>query len=514
MTIDLHRQLRDYGAALEEAQAAIIWAEVAARVGVVVGEMPTGRRRIPALKHPALVAGTAILIVLVAGGLMLGIARWLSGGDSTFVDEPPVTTVAPAVTSTTEVTITTTAVTTTGMPDATTFAMERVADGSWAEGGWTSSVAMGGPGLVVGGADDGSYFTDAAVWTSTDGDTWLRVGDDPAVFGDESSADGIDGNQVIIDLASGSLGVVAVGADGKPGDYDAAVWISADGLVWERVPHDEEVFGGEGDQVMLSVVQTENAAVIVGKSGEHATVWVSNDGREWTRALIDGSSDGIGSEPSAMSDVALGGPGLVAVGGAGFESRPAVWLSADGTMWSRLPDPLGGGATGVEDGGLTVNPVTLVAAGESGLVAIGPSTAGPVVWTSIDGFGWHMLDATFLDAPTATHAVVEDVVWDGDLLIAVGRFEGFQFWPGLVAMWVSVDGGMTWQVGSEQEASPEVETAGVSYTALPIPPPAIHLTRFGSTFIVVGSDSIPTGESINGYAQYARTAAIWVVHLD
>ena len=392
--------------------------------------------------------------------------------------------------------------------------MDRVEHGFWFEGGWTSSVAVGGPGLVAAGAADGSYYTDAAVWTSTDGDTWVRVGDDPAVFGDESSANGIEGNQVIIDLTTGSLGVVAVGADGKPGDYDAAVWVSADGLVWERLPHDDEVFGGEGDQVMLSVVQTKDTVVAVGESAGHAAGWVSNDGKEWTRALIDGRPDG-GPEPSAMIDVALGGPGLVAVGSSvsstDFEQHPAVWLSADGTTWSRLPDDTSGASSGVEIGESTIHRMTLVAAGDSGLVAIGPNLAGPVVWISSDGFEWHMLDAEFFDAPTATHAVVSDVVWDGDLLVAVGEFEGNQYWPELVALWVSVDGGATWQVGSEQEAAPG--GAGVSYTALPIPPPTPHLTRFGSSLVVVGNDSIPTDQIINGYVQYARTAAVWVASL-
>ncbi len=173
--------------------------------------------------------------------------------------------------------------------------MRRVDDGSWFPGGWVTSVAVGESGLVVAGAV-GAHprFTAAAAWTSTAGETWVRVGDDPAVFGDESSADAVDRHQVITDLVSGSLGVVAVGVDGKPGDYEAAVWVSTDGLVWERLPHDEEVFGGEGDQIMRSVVQTTEAVVVVGESAGHATVWVSDDGRQWTRALIGGAADGSG----------------------------------------------------------------------------------------------------------------------------------------------------------------------------------------------------------------------------
>ena len=103
-------------------------------------------------------------------------------------------------------------------------------------------VTVGGPALVAVGSDG----SDAAVWSSVDGLTWLRVDDIEEVFGGIAS-------QVMSSVAVGRTGLVAVGVDGSEGDSDAAVWTSVDGLTWSRVGHDEEVFGGEGDQVMSSV---------------------------------------------------------------------------------------------------------------------------------------------------------------------------------------------------------------------------------------------------------------------
>ena len=64
------------------------------------------------------------------------------------------------------------------------------------------AVAVGGPGLVAVGSNGG----DAAVWTSADGQTWSRVPDDEAVFG----GPGIQG---MSDVVVGGPGFVAVGRD-------------------------------------------------------------------------------------------------------------------------------------------------------------------------------------------------------------------------------------------------------------------------------------------------------------
>ncbi|HUU61161.1 MAG TPA: hypothetical protein VMX37_02095, partial [Acidimicrobiia bacterium] len=58
-----------------------------------------------------------------------------------------------------------------------------------------------------------------------------------------------------------------------------AVWTSADGLVWSRVPHDEALFVGVDAQQMIAVIPGGPGLVAVGygvSGGEtDAAVWVS-----------------------------------------------------------------------------------------------------------------------------------------------------------------------------------------------------------------------------------------------
>ena len=154
-----------------------------------------------------------------------------------------------------------------------------------------NSVTEGGPGLVAVGQDDpaGSAATgwvdsDAAVWVSADGYTWTRVPHDEAVFG------GPDG-QRMMSVTAGGPGLVAVGSDYRDGSGwpDVAVWVSADGYTWTRVPHDQAIFGGQGGQEVLSVTEGGPGLVAVGSVDSYASaaVWVSADGYTWTRVPHD-----------------------------------------------------------------------------------------------------------------------------------------------------------------------------------------------------------------------------------
>ena len=151
------------------------------------------------------------------------------------------------------------------------------------------SVATGGPGLVAVGHDRSNW--DAAVWVSADGYTWDRIDEAPALGG--------PGDQQMLSVVAGGPGLVAVGFEFSGEDDDAAVWVSADGYTWDRVPHDEAVFGGPGLQHMSSVVVGGPGLVVVGFDRSEvrhssAAVWVSADGYTWDR--ID-------------DDIAFGGPG-------------------------------------------------------------------------------------------------------------------------------------------------------------------------------------------------------------
>ena len=93
-----------------------------------------------------------------------------------------------------------------------------------------------------------------AVWTSPDGITWSRVPHDETVFGGES-------NQSMEEVVAGGPGLVVVGWNQVGDNVDAAVWTSADGTSWTRVPHDEAILGGEGGQKMTSLAQGDSGLV-------------------------------------------------------------------------------------------------------------------------------------------------------------------------------------------------------------------------------------------------------------
>ena len=103
---------------------------------------------------------------------------------------------------------------------------------------------------------------------------WTRIAHDETVFGGP-------GDQQMGSVTVWEGGLVAVGSDRSGGDLDAAVWTSADGVTWTRIPHDETVFGGPGNQQMGSVTTWEGGLVAVGwdKSGgdEDGAAWMASD---------------------------------------------------------------------------------------------------------------------------------------------------------------------------------------------------------------------------------------------
>ncbi len=501
---------------------------------------------VPAWRVPswavALAAGLAVFVLI--GGF-----AWLVGGTGSEVIEEPL----PAVATSTPPTVPD--ATPPIVADATPPVLVRltqvlggsvstdppptpvvVGDTTDVDGSEMATVTVGGPGLVAGGSSHTVEVKgiDAAVWVSPDGRAWQRIDDNAGVFGDAMSVTGAGSDQFINDIAGGSLGVVAVGADGLILAHDAAVWISSDGLVWERLPHDADVFGGEGDQFMHSVVQTSGSVIVVGESGGVAAAWVSRDGTQWARADVDDESIRAGAEPSVMNDVAVAGAGLVAVGSAGVDLGPAVWLSPDGVTWERLVDSAAGEQSGLSTDDSAMSPMTAVAAGERGLVAIGTKlrdasssiygarwTSGPVVWTSDNGYEWQLLDSSFLEVTDqqetsryaylkgGTLVLLEDVAWDGDRVLAIGGYElipsGTHDNPGFVTVWASMDGGSTWQVAGETTLPP---TGSQSRRG------ARAFTRLGDSVVLAGSDDIPVGRHPeHGWMTYGSTPGVWIANL-
>lgn len=141
----------------------------------------------------------------------------------------------------------------------------------------------------------------------------------------ENSALGGDGHQSMNAVAYDGDRFVAVGSEsaGVWGEEHAAVWISTDGVDWNRIPHEEAVFGGPQGGVMSDVTAGGPGFVAVGtiwnwagvensEQSAEPVVWTSPDGEAWTRtADIALGSD---AEFVGMNSVIAGGPGFIAVG--------------------------------------------------------------------------------------------------------------------------------------------------------------------------------------------------------
>ena len=171
-------------------------------------------------------------------------------------------------------------------------------------------VTVGGPGFVaIGGSEDGW----AAAWTSQDGTTWSRQS-----FGPTS---GSWTKMEMEAVTTGGPGFVAVGHGPLPGndepdvwdDEVAWVWTSPDGFTWTRAPHNAAAFENSG---MSDVAVYGDTLVAVGGEEDHAVVWTSRDGVNWQRLPHDDLFNSWG-----MDSVVPYGDRLVAVGG------DSVWIA-------------------------------------------------------------------------------------------------------------------------------------------------------------------------------------------
>jgi hypothetical protein len=342
------------------------------------------------------------------------------------------------------------------------FRWERVDPADETIPGGMAAVVAGGPGLVAVGVDGSGGDYDAAVWTSSDGYVWERVAHDEAVFGGAE-------DQIVRGLAVGGPGFVATGFDASGGDRDMAVWTSPDGRVWTRVADAEGVFGGPGDQDAVGVVATDDTVVAVGyeqdeNGDQNVAVWTSPDGIAWTRIPHDEAVFG-GEGSQSMGAVTHGDSGFVGVGydAEVFGSPPdrsvdfdgAVWLSPDGTNWSRVSHDE------VIFGGDDWQLIGTVTASAAGYVALGGTEENSEydvrVWTSTDGADWVRAAPDEAELGGAGEQIVQDVVASDIGFLAVGRDASGG--DDDAAIWLSTDGLAWTQLDSEAFGGPGTQEA-------------------------------------------------------
>ncbi|HEX6868537.1 MAG TPA: hypothetical protein VF119_07010, partial [Candidatus Limnocylindrales bacterium] len=189
-----------------------------------------------------------------------------------------------------------------------------------------SGIAASGRSLLAWGKstwvhDDGSATFVPVVWTSTDGLSWTnQEPPDPAWD---------------YPLVTGGPNGFLMHGEGGP------IWLSADGSAWERVAGDQFATSGAADEVYSHPIASgRNGYVAAGSPmpgpddpcrsfacpPEEAVIWVSEDGRSWTRMPSDERFGGAGSDVHAGAVlVAVWGDRFV-IGGT-YADRPAVWIS-------------------------------------------------------------------------------------------------------------------------------------------------------------------------------------------
>ncbi len=411
-------------------------------------------------QRPALVfAVAAILVIAVMVPVMLVQLR----NEAEVADEPaPVTTAVPPTTAAPPTTALQAPATT--VPTPSTVPVPRMAPLAWGpapmsndlQGGMMSSVTQWGPGyLAGGGVTNTTGRSDPAMWVSDDGLTWERIVSDAFDTGPRPKA---SDDLYVADVAAGPLGVIAVGGEGRAGsdEYDAAVWVSSDGTAWQRVPPDPAVLGGDGSQAMRQVVAGGPGWVAIADVGEpkYATgIFVSTDGLAWHR--VPESEIVPNGEAALITDLAVRDGLIVAVG-----HTP-----------SANPERTVDGATLYYWLSTTFRQFR------------------PLVWVSDDGYSWRQISLTApADVPGDAGAVLESitVAADGDFVV-IGTAADT-----LPAVWRSTDGRQWTAVPSSFE--------GLNVRAAWVPDGEwwVHdlllptVTALGDSLIVVG-DCAPGG---------------------
>ncbi len=296
----------------------------------------------------------------------------------------------------------------------------------------TMNRAVSAASKVVAVGYEGSIDSDAAVWVSSDGVTWDRA------FIPSGAG---PGTQTMAAIEYDGRGFVAVGTvTGPADDEDGAVWRWPPGRNWYRDREGVGAFGWPGNQEIRRIIRVPGGLIAIGWDdslglGRDAAVW-RFDGTSWSRTL---PASGTGPGDQEMWNVATFGRDLIAVGS---DSRhgdkdAAVWRF-DGAQeqWSRVAE---------STFRLRESQVlkSVVAAGP-GLVAVGSDTGGlgtdAAVWTSVDGKTWERQDVDGFRRPALQEMNGAIVIGRG--VVAVGA-DGVD-----AGVWTSPDG-MEWTVSSD-----------------------------------------------------------------
>jgi len=237
---------------------------------------------------------------------------------------------------------------------------------------------------------------------------------------------------------------IAVGsADGYP-----AVWRRALGTSsWNLVTSLSQVSGASDLAALSSVTHGSAGWLAAGTPGP--VIFTSTDGIHWQSAGGNIQQDLAGVAAVATAS----GPGgylidgkLVAAGGVCVADD---WFSTDLTSWTRAHTAIP--STGSSQ-------VLAVAAGPHGFVTAGSHNGQPAIWTTANGTLW---TTDILPQPTgASAALLQQVAINGDVVVALGQQTTVTGTLPLAEL--STDGGKTWQQVQFVSAGPNTTVTALT----------------------------------------------------
>jgi hypothetical protein len=212
--------------------------------------------------------------------------------------------------------------------------------------------------------------------------------------------------------------------------------------------------------VGASVLDLHGTAILnVDTQGDGPQVWISADGLHWGAAAVPDNRKTPRDEALSLTSMATGGPGLVAVGELDDTlddtSTSVVWTSVDGRAWNLVDDPSMAQGVGLQ----------WVGSAGGSLIAFGAEMDDgvykPQDWTSTDGLHWQV--GSSASAAQVADGLIDLVSTDGVLTAFVGpatdtndNFVGGKN----IEVWRASDVGNWLQVGTlPGSTSPEVDVA-------------------------------------------------------